>query len=383
MKQSDGNRTWGFATRCLHSGDLTDGKTTGLVTPLYSATAFAYLDVEEYAYPRNFNTPNQKVLVEKLCALEGGEDGLVFSSGMGAIYTTLVALLSPGDHAIFQNDIYGGTHYVITSELNRMGVDYTFIDQVDSDTLEKARTAKTKLVYIETPSNPLLTIIDIGMVADWAKKHSILSCIDNTFASPVNQNPLHFGIDVVFHSATKYLGGHSDLSAGAVISSKELMSLIRHAAVNIGGILNAQVCHLLERSMKTLLIRVRQQNRNAMEIARTLDANPNIANVYYPGLESHPGHLLAKQQMHDFGAMLSFEVKVNPDEYVDRLRLVAPAMSLGGVESTITSPRLTSHSKPGPEARKKAGISDNLLRLSVGIEDVEDILEDLLQALGK
>jgi cystathionine beta-lyase len=361
---------------------MTDGRTTGLVTPLYSATAFAYLDVEDYAYPRNFNTPNQKVLVEKICALEGGEDGLFFSSGMGAIYTTLIALLSPGDHAIFQNDIYGGTHYAITAELRRMGINYTFIDKVDKESLDRARTEKTKLVYIETPSNPLLTIIDIQAVANWARENSIISCIDNTFASPVNQNPITFGIDVVFHSATKYLGGHSDISAGAVVSSSKIIDTVRHSAVNMGGNLNAQMCHLLERSMKTLHVRVRQQNANAMAIAKALDEHEQFTAVYYPGLVTHPDHDLAKRQMHDFGAMLSFEVSGDPDAYVNRLSLIAPAMSLGGVESTITSPRLTSHAKPGPEARKKAGISDNLLRLSVGIEEADDLIKDLIQALG-
>ncbi len=382
MKSSVGNNAWGKATRCLHSGSLVDGRSTGLVTPLYSATAFAYLDVDDFAYPRNFNVPNQKVLVEKICALEGAEDGLVFSSGMGAIFTTLLGLLSPGDHAIFQNDLYGGTHYAITSELNRMGIHYTFIDHVDVDSLENARHEKTRLVYIETPSNPLLTIIDMKLVADWARKHGIISCIDNTFASPVNQNPIAHGIDVVMHSATKYLGGHSDLSAGAVVSSAEIINPIRHAAVNMGAVLNAQVCHLLERSIKTLTVRVRQQNENALAIAEFLMGMDGIDRVYYPGLTSHPGHELAKRQMNGFGAMLSFEVKGDPDIFVSRLALIAPAMSLGGVESTITSPRLTSHAKPGPEARKKAGISDNLLRLSVGIEDADDLTEDLRNAMS-
>ncbi len=382
MKPSDGDRKWGFSTRCLHSGSLTDSRKTGLVTPLYPATAFAYLDVDDYAYPRNFNVPNQKVLVEKICALEGAEEGLVFSSGMGAIFTVLLGLLSPGDHAIFQNDLYGGTHYAITSELERMGIDYTFVDKVDEDSLENARHEKTRLVYIETPSNPLLTIIDMQLVAEWASSHGIISCIDNTFASPVVQNPIEFGIDVVMHSATKYLGGHSDLSAGAVVSSARIMEKVLHTAVNTGAVLNAQVCHLLERSIKTLTVRVRQQNRNAMEIAEFLNEHPEVERVFYPGLTTHPGHELARKQMKDYGAMLSFEVKGDPDEFVSRLRLIAPAMSLGGVESTVTSPRLTSHAKPGPEARQKAGIRDNLLRLSVGIEEADDLKEDLDQALG-
>lgn len=381
MKSSDGNKNWGLSTRCLHSGSMVDGRTTGLVTPLYPATAFAYLEVDDFAYPRNYNVPNQKVLVEKICALEGGEDGLVFSSGMGAIFTTLLGLLSPGDHAIFQNDLYGGTHYAITSELNRMGINYTFIDKVDTGSLENARHPRTRLVYIETPSNPLLNIVDMEMVADWARSHNIISCIDNTFASPVNQNPLKYGIDVVMHSATKYLGGHSDLSAGAVVTSVKIMEPIRHAAVNMGAVLNAQVCHLLERSIKTLHIRVKQQCANAQELAEFLAASDGVERVYYPGLTNHPGHELARRQMNGFGAMLSFEVKGDPDLFVSRLKLIAPAMSLGGVESTITSPRLTSHAKPGPEARKKAGISDNLLRLSVGIEDVEDLRTDLQNAL--
>ena len=380
-KSSNGN-SWGTSTMSVHAGAIHDSEHKGVVSPVYTATAYEYLDVDIHAYPRYFNTPNMIAVSDKIAALEKGERALIYGSGMAAIYSTLFSLLSPGDHAIFQNDLYGGTHYAVTSEMTRMGIAYTFIDQVDEEHLEAALRPETKIVYVETPSNPLLRIIDLHLVAGFAGKHGLISVIDNTFASPINQNPIEHGIDVVLHSGTKYLGGHSDILCGAVVSTEEIISRIRAHSVNYGGNLNALMCHLLERSMLTLALRVRQINENAFAVARFLHADNRIQAVYYPGLEDHEGHEIAKRQMKGFGGMLSFEVRTDPDEFVQRLRLIRPAMSFGGVESTITSPRLTSHSKIGPEARRKAGISDNLLRLSVGIEDVDDLIGDLNQALS-
>ena len=381
VKSSNGNK-WGLSTTCIHTGAIHDTRYKGVVSPLYPATAYEYLDVDIHAYPRYFNTPNMIAVCRKIAALEHGERSLIFGSGMAAIYSSLFSLLSPGDHIIFQNDLYGGTHFMINTEMKRNGITFSFIDEVNPESLEKALRPETKAVYIESPSNPLLKIIDMDMVSDFCTSHKLLSFIDNTFASPINQNPIDHGIDVVMHSGTKYLGGHSDILCGAVISSERIIAEIREHAVNYGGNLNAQMCHLLERSLLTLALRMRQINQNAMEISRFLDAHPGVKSVNYPGLEHHPDHELAKKQMKGFGGMLSFEVKTDPDEFVKRLHVITPAMSLGGVESTITSPRQTSHSKISPEERLKAGITDNLLRLSVGIEDVEDLKVDLENAFS-
>jgi cystathionine beta-lyase len=380
-KLSDGNN-WGDATRCIHAGGIEDDKYKGVVTPIYVSTAYDYLGVPENAYPRYFNTPNMQSLNEKLAALEHGRDALVFGSGMAAIHATLFSLLSPGDHAIFQNDLYGGTHHAITAEMGRMNMEFTFVEDMTRDSIKSAIRPNTRLIYIETPSNPLLKITDIPLVVEIAKTHSLISVIDNTFASPINQNPIQLGMDVVIHSGTKYLGGHSDILSGAVISSEKLIETIRQSAINFGGNLNAHMCHLLERSLLTLALRVRQINTNAMNLAVFLQEHKDVNHVYYPGLSTHPDHELASKQMKGFGGMLSFEVKDDPDVMVKRLKLARSAMSLGGVETTVSSPRLTSHAKIGPEGRKKVGISDRLLRVSVGIEDIEDLIADFDQALS-
>ena len=379
-KSSTGNK-WGLSTTCIHTGAIHDSRFKGVVSPLYPATAYEYLDVDIHAYPRYFNTPNMIAVCTKIASLEHGERSLIFGSGMAAIYSSLFALLSPGDHVIFQNDLYGGTHYMINTEMKRNGISFSFVDEVGLESLKKALRPETKAVYIETPSNPLLKITDMAMVSSFCRSHELISVIDNTFASPINQNPIDHGIDIVLHSGTKYLGGHSDILCGAVVSSEKIIARIREHAVNYGGNLNAQMCHLLERSLLTLALRMRQINQNAMEISQFLNNHPQVDRVYYPGLEDHPGHDLAKQQMKGFGGMLSFEVRTDPDEFVKHLNIITPAMSLGGVESTITSPRQTSHSKMSAEERAKAGISDNLLRLSVGIEDIDDLKADLEHAL--
>jgi len=380
VKSSNGNN-WGSSTTCIHAGAIQDENYKGVVSPLYPATAYAYLDVDTHAYPRYFNTPNMIAVCEKIAALEHGERSLIFGSGMAAIYSTLFAILSPGDHIIFQNDLYGGTHYMVKTEMKRNGINYSFIDSVDEASLREALRPETVAVYIETPSNPLLKITDLALVAGFCRSNGLLSLIDNTFASPINQNPIDHGIDIVMHSGTKYLGGHSDILCGAVVSTEDIIQRIRDHAVNYGGNLNAQMCHLLERSLLTLALRVRQINENALKISQFLDRHPQVERVYYPGLNTHPDHELAKAQMKGFGGMLSFEVKSDPDQFVNQLGVIKPAMSLGGVESTITSPRQTSHSKIGDEERAKAGISDQLLRLSVGIEDVADLIADLEQGL--
>ncbi|MEM1406390.1 MAG: PLP-dependent aspartate aminotransferase family protein [Bacteroidota bacterium] len=368
-------------TQAVHSGSLEDSKHLGTVSPIYPSTAYDYVDVDIYAYPRYFNTPNQKGVTQKICALENGEDGILFSSGMAAITTTLFGLLQKGDHAVFQNDLYGGTHHAITSQMDRFGIEYTMVDSMDYQDYESAIKNNTKLIYVETPSNPLLKLIDLKGISALAKAHSLYSMIDNTFASPVNQNPIDHGIDIVIHSGTKYLAGHSDICCGVLVSSKEITEIIWHSSINFGGSLNAQMAYLLERSIKTLGLRVRQQNGNAQKISEFLLSHKNVDAVYYPGLPHHEGHEIAKSQMMGFGGMLSFEVRTYPNAFVKKLGLIKPAMSLGGVESTITCPAQTSHSKISAEERTRVGIKDGLLRLSTGIEDADDLITDLDKAL--
>jgi cystathionine beta-lyase len=301
---------------------------------------------------------------------------------MAAISTAMLSFLNSGDHLVLQKDIYGGTHHFVTAEYERFGIEYTFVSN-RAEEIEKAVQKNTKVIYIETPSNPLLLITDIAATAQIAKANNALSVIDNTFATPFNQNPLDLGIDIVTHSGTKYLGGHSDLCCGAVLTRKDLAGRILATAANLGGSLNAMTCYLLERSLKTLGIRVDKQNRNARMIAEYLQKDPRIPKVYYPGLENHPGYAVAKSQMKEFGGMLAFELDGRePEQFLKNLRIITPALSLGGVETIICSPAKTSHQKITDAERAELGISDNLLRLSVGIEDAADLIADIDGALA-
>lgn len=373
----------GINTICTHVGELKDKEYQGAVSPLYMSTAYAFEDVDMKRYPRYFNTPNQKALSQKIAALEHAEDAMIFGSGMAAVSTALLAFLKAGDHVVLQNMLYGGTTNLVTKQFENFGISYSFTEGLKPSDFEAKIKENTRVIYIETPSNPLLTITDLAAVAAIAKKHKLVSMIDNTFASPVNQNPIDFGIDVVIHSATKYMGGHSDICAGAVASTRVHMERIFQLAINLGGNLSDYTVWLLERSIKTMGIRVKTQNENAMRLALYLDKNPNIKQVYYPGLTSHPDHELAKSQMRGFGGMLSFELKESIDaaEFRKSLGLIKSAMSLAGVESTILSPTLTSHSLLSEEDRYKQGIADGLIRFSIGIEEPEDLIADIEQAM--
>lgn len=377
------NNSTSKLTQSVHAGSFGDIQYKGMVTPIYPSSAYDYEGVEATRYPRYFNTPNQKAVVDKLSALENAEAGLIFSSGMAAILTSIFAMMKARDHAIFQNDLYGGAYYAVLNELPRYGMKYSFVDGADPINFEKAIRSETKVIYIETPSNPTLKITNIKAVAEIAKKHGITTIIDNTFASPVNQNPIDLGIDIVTHSGTKYIGGHSDICCGAVLSSKKLISKVLESAINFGGSLDAHTCWLIERSLKTIVLRVRQQNLNALAIAQYLKTDSRIGNIYYPGLLDHPDHDIAKDQMPGgFGGMLSFEVKQDPHKFMNRLQLIRRAVSLGGVESTITSPAKTSHSKMSAKERVAIGVTDALIRLSVGIEEANDLIQDIKQALA-
>jgi cystathionine beta-lyase/cystathionine gamma-synthase len=371
-------------TQCVHSGTIKDTMHGGVNSPIFTSTAFNYLDREHVAYPRYFNTPNQNAVVAKICALEGAEDGVLFSSGMAAISTVILGFAGAGDHVLMMDELYGGTHAFATSEFDRLGIAFSFA-ATDAGTVCSAITEKTRVIVIESPTNPLLSVIDIRKVAAFARDRGVTTIIDNTFATPIYQNPHLLGIDVVVHSGTKYLGGHSDICCGVAVTTREKAERIRKTALSLGGSLNAATCALLERSMMTLAIRVGRQTENAGRIAAYLEKHGKVRRVNYPGLASFTNHGLAKSQMSGFGAMLSFELdeaKVDADRFVRGLRIIQPAVSLGGVESTICAPAITSHAKMSAAERKRIGISDSLLRLSVGIEQADDLIDDIEQAMN-
>jgi cystathionine beta-lyase len=370
-------------TRCVHSGSYRDEASGGINTPIFTSSAFEYIDREELPYPRYFNTPNQLAVVKKVCALEGAEDGVLFSSGMAAMSTTILAFAGAGDHVVMQDELYGGTHALATDEFDRIGITYSFV-ATDAEAVRAAITDKTKVVVIESPTNPLLGVIDIRKAAEYARSRGATIIIDNTFATPINQNPIGLGVDIVMHSGTKYLGGHSDICCGIAVTSRENAGRIRALACHLGGSLDAQTCYLLERSMKTLAVRVERQTQNAGRVAEFLTGSKAVRSVYYPGLPDARGHEIAASQMSGFGGMLSFDVdesRVDPNAFLERLRLIRPAVSLGGVETTICAPAVTSHAKISAAERRRIGISDSLLRLSLGIEHADDLLADLDQAL--
>lgn len=373
----------GFSTRCIHAGTYHDSATGGACSPVFTSTAFAFPNPgNTNIYPRYFNTPNQSVVAKKLAALEQGEAALVFGSGMAAISTLLLTFLKPGDHAIFQNDLYGGTMQFINEELTRLGVAVSW--GATAGEFASLVRPETRMIYVESPSNPLLHCLDLKAVAALGKHHELLTVIDNTFATPVNQNPLTLGMDVVIHSATKYLNGHSDVNAGVVISSAEVIGQVSARAVNFGGMLDAQACAQLERGLKTLAIRMRQHNENAEALAQFLVEHPAVARVNYPGLPDHPDHAIAASQMRGFGGMISFELHdpSGVDQLLSSLQIVMPALSLGGVESLICVPSRTTHRTMSAAARREAGIGDALIRVSVGIEDIDDLRADFSNALS-
>ena len=370
-----------FETQCVHEGQLKDTLYKGAISPLYMATAYSYEETDRY--PRYFNTPNQVGLAKKIAALEGAEAGLIFGSGMAAISTALLAFLKKGDHVVLQNDLYGGTTNLVVEHFENYGIEYAFAQGLEAEDFEAKIQENTKVIYVETPSNPLMKLVDLAAIASLAKKHDLVSMIDNTFASPVNQNPIAFGIDVVLHSATKYLGGHSDILAGTAACSAAHMEKIFAVAKSLGGNLSELSIWLLERSIKTLSIRVKQQNENALALAHYLEAHPAVEKVHYPGLPSHPDHALAKKQMRGYTGMMSFELKANVlrTNFEKALALIQPVVSLAGVESTITIPAITSHKLLSPAARAEQGITDQMVRFSVGIEHLDDLKNDLNQAL--
>ena len=373
----------GINTICTHVGEIHDEQFGGAVSPIYPSTSYEYIDAEVSRYPRYSNTPNQEYLCKKIAALEETETAMILGSGMAAISTTLLSLLDSGDHIVFQKDIYGGTRNLAEAQFDRYGIEYSFTEGLEVSDFEKEIKENTKIIYIESPSNPILKIVDIKAVAELAKSRDLLSIIDNTFATPVIQKPATMGVDIILHSATKYFGGHSDICAGAVATSESLKETIWSMSKNLGGSLSDYTVWLLERSMKTLAIRVKAQQENAMKLSKYLYDHTLTNIVYYPGLSTHNNHDLAKRQMNGFGAMMSFEFdeSIHVNTFLKSLKLIKPSMSLAGVESTMLVPAETSHHLLKEEDRVEQGITNNLIRFSVGIEDTEDLIEDIEQAL--
>lgn len=372
----------GMGTICVHSGTVPDAIGGGTSSPIVTSSSFQLLEEGgKQSYPRYFNTPNQEGIGKKVAALENAEDGMVFGSGMAAISAFLLSTLRKGDHAVFQRGIYGGTRDLVSTVLVENGVEVSWADSIEG--FRGAVKKSTKVLYVETPSNPTLRCIDLKLLAELATHSGAMSVVDNTFATPINQNPIAFGIHVVIHSATKYLNGHGDLSAGVVVSQSSFLEAIRDDAICLGGVLNAHDCYQLERGLKTLAIRVQKHNENASAVADFLGRHSAVGRVYYPGLPGDPDYRIAKDQMRGFGGMVSFEPEgsVDLDSFQRRLELIRPAISLGGVDSLVCIPSQTSHRKVPRAEMRRMGLDSRLVRLSVGIEDIDDLLEDLERAL--
>lgn len=376
------------ATSYIHAGAHPDPSTGAIMTPIFQTSTY----VQEapgknkgYEYARSQN-PTRAALEEALAIIENGKFGLAFSSGVAAT-DAVIKLLNPGDEVICANDMYGGTYRLFTKVFERFGIVFKYVDTTDASNIEKTITPKTKLVWIETPTNPLMNITDIAAVAKITKGKSILLAVDNTFASPALQNPLDLGADIVMHSVTKYLGGHSDVIQGCLVMNDDgLREKLYFIQKSCGAVPGPMDCFLVLRGIKTLGVRMKAHCENGKAIANWLRNNPKVAKVYWPGFEDHPGYAVAKKQMKDFGGMISFELKNDSVEEAKKVlsstHLFSLAESLGGVESLINHPASMTHASIPREERVKNGLSDSLIRLSVGIEDAEDLIEDLKNAIG-
>ena len=376
-------------TKLIHAGE-SDSRVMGAVSlPVFQTAMFEYAGEESYhdiRYIRLNNSPNHLALHQKLAALENAEAALVAASGMAAITTTLLTVLSAGDHLLAQNCLYGGTHDFLTRDFAGVGLEFDFIDGDDPDSWKSLLRPNTKAIYVEAMSNPMLQVSDLNAAVAFAKEHGLVSLIDNTFASPINFRPAERGFDLSLHSCTKYLNGHSDIVGGACIGPAHLVEKVKHKLDHLGGSMDPHVAFLLIRGMKTLALRVRHQNESTLRIARFLEEHAAIERVNYPGLESHPNHKRARDLFDGFSGVLSFEIKGGVDaaeRFMQRARLPIIAPSLGGVETLMTRPSTTSHSGMTPEDRARLGITDSLIRVSVGIESTEEIIEDFDQALGR
>ncbi len=375
-------------TNLIHAGERTPRIEGAVNLPIFQSSTYEYSgddSEQDLRYIRLNNTPNHLVLHRKLAVLENAEDALVTSSGMAAISTALLSVLEAGDHLLIQDCLYGGTHTFIRDDFKSMGLSFDFIDGQAPETWKEKLKPRTKAIYVEALTNPLLQIADHTAVTAFAREHGLVSLIDNTFASPVNFHPADRGFDIILHSCSKYLNGHSDVVAGALIGKAELVEKAALKLIRLGGTLDPHACFLLHRGIKTLAVRVRHQNAGALSLARFLENHPAVKQVNYPGLPSHSRHKEATELFDGFGGMLSFELKDGAEKakrFLDKIQLGIIAPSLGGVETLLTRPATTSHHTLSPEARRRLGISDGLIRLSVGLESAEDIQADLDHALG-
>jgi cystathionine gamma-synthase len=386
----------GPSTQAVHAGEPRARAGNAITTPIMQTATYTFGNSKEIAdhfegrierdeYGR-YGNPTQRVAEQKLAALEGAADGLLFASGMAAITTTLFAMLSKGAHVVVTDDAYRRTRQFLHQILRRYGVEVSTVPAGDYQRMEEAVRQTTRLIFSESPTNPYNRILDLERVAAIGRRHRVKTIIDATFATPINQRPIEFGIDLVIHSATKYLGGHNDLLAGVVLGTEDLVRAIRDLQGITGAVPDPFAAYLLIRGVKTLALRVTRQNENAQQIAEFLESHPTIERVHYPGLASHPDHAVAVRQMHGFGGVVSFEVKGGLDtasRLVDACRIPRIAPSLGGVESLIEQPALMSFYELSTEERLQVGIKDTLVRYSVGVEDGDDLVADLEQALGK
>ena len=374
-------------TKLVHDGEPKPRIAGSVSMPIFQSSTLEYAGEESYhdlRYIRLSNTPNHLVLHEKLAGLENGEAALVMASGMAAISTSLLSLLSSGDHLLAQDCLYGGTHDLITKDFPSFGIEVDFVDGDDPDSWRKKLKPNTKAFYVETISNPLLQVTDLKAVVGFAKEHNLVSLVDNTFASPMNFRPPDWGFDLSLHSCTKYLNGHDDIVAGGVIGRAHLIEKIKHRLDHMGGTLDPHACYLLHRGIKTLAVRMRHQNESALIIANFLEASSIVRKVNYPGLASHPQHGRARELFDGFSGMLSFELEgdvAGADRFMRSTTIPIIAPSLGGVETLITRPVTTSHAGLSADERRRLGISDNLIRVSVGIESTEDLIEDFERAM--
>jgi len=375
-----------FETIAIHAGERPDAAFGAVSVPIYQTSTFVFKDIGKtrgYDYSRTAN-PTRKVLEDTIAQLEGGKAGFAFATGMAA-EATVMHLLKAGDHVISGNDIYGGTYRLFQNVMPDFGLEFTLLRMDNRKRIEDAIKPNTRMLWLETPSNPLLNIIDVEMLVDIAKKHNLITVMDNTFATPYFLRPIEYGVDLVVHSTTKYLNGHCDVVSGAVVTTTdELTERVQFLLNAMGTCASPFDCWLVLRGIETLPVRMRQHEENALAVANYLKGHPKVKRVFYPGLESHPGHKIAKKQMKGFGGVVSFELKEEVEAVnglLKRIKVFSLAESLGGVTSLVEHPATMSHASMPKEHREKVGITDELVRLSVGLENIDDLIEDMSQAL--
>lgn len=380
-------RRLGFSTRAIHGEPEPRPEWSPVASPVYQSATFTNPigSTQEVLYTRYGNNPNQVAIARRLALLEGAEAALFVASGMGAVALAHLAVLRPGDHLVSSAWIYGGVHRLFAQEFARLGIEVTFVNPLESRTWKRALKKNTRAIFVETPTNPTLRVIDLEPAATLSKTEGLALIVDSTFATPINFRPLEHGADVVIHSATKYLNGHSDVIAGAVAGTESVIEEVRKLMQVWGQALDPMAAWLIERGMKTLAVRVERQNRTALAVAEWCSKQPQVAAVHYPGLPNHPDHETARRLLNGFGGMVGVELKGGgraAERFLRALTIAAHAPSLGGVETLVSEPRLTSHAALSPEERARAGIPDGFLRFSIGLEDADDLIADFAQALA-